>query len=155
MVIGFIELLNTQLMTYNLQITVTHRLTFSVTVFTALLGNVFWQWTFLCSQAHVLAGWRPFHINILLFWLPPQDSYLNFSRLTADRSLSYNHCTDPTNNTSPNSSPIVARRNCRYGPSRKHRFPQLLYCCMFHSRYLETTISAGFRIQALSKYVTI
>jgi hypothetical protein len=25
-------------------------------VFTALLGNIFQQWTFLCSQAHILAG---------------------------------------------------------------------------------------------------
>jgi hypothetical protein len=37
---------------------------FSVTVFTALLGNGFQQWTFLCSQAHVLAGWPPSHTKI-------------------------------------------------------------------------------------------
>jgi hypothetical protein len=36
---------------YTLQITVTHRLVFSVTVFTALLGNIFQQWTFLHSRA--------------------------------------------------------------------------------------------------------
>jgi hypothetical protein len=49
------------------EITITHRLVFSVTVFTALPGNVFQQWTFLCSRDHVLAGWRPSHTNILLF----------------------------------------------------------------------------------------
>jgi hypothetical protein len=38
---------------YTLQITVTHRLVFSVTNFTALLGNGFQQWSFLCNQADV------------------------------------------------------------------------------------------------------
>jgi hypothetical protein len=52
----------------------TNRLVFSVTIITALLGNVFQQSTFLCSQAHVLVGWRPFHTKLLLFWLPSQDS---------------------------------------------------------------------------------
>jgi hypothetical protein len=33
-----------------------HRLLFSVTVFSALLGNVFQQWTFLCSRARRLAA---------------------------------------------------------------------------------------------------
>jgi hypothetical protein len=59
---------------YTLQITITHRLVFSVTVFTALLGNVFQQWKFLCFRAHFLACWRPSHTNLLLFKLPSQDS---------------------------------------------------------------------------------
>jgi hypothetical protein len=36
-------------------------------VFTALLGNIFKQWTFLYSQAHVLTGWLPSHTYLLLF----------------------------------------------------------------------------------------
>jgi hypothetical protein len=51
---------------YALQITITQRLVFSVTFFTALLGNVFQQRTFLRSWAHVLAGWRPSHTISLL-----------------------------------------------------------------------------------------
>jgi hypothetical protein len=47
---------------YTLQITITHRLVFSVTVFTALLGNAFQQWTFLCFRTQDLAGWRPSHV---------------------------------------------------------------------------------------------
>jgi hypothetical protein len=52
---------------YALEITVTHRQVFSVTDVTALLCNVFQQWTFLCSRSHVLAGWRPCHPNLLHF----------------------------------------------------------------------------------------
>jgi hypothetical protein len=33
-------------------------------VVTALLGNVFQQWIFLCSWAYALAGWRPSHTNL-------------------------------------------------------------------------------------------
>jgi hypothetical protein len=52
---------------YILQITVTQTVVFSVTVFTALLGNFFQQWKFLCSRAHILAGWRPSHTKLLIF----------------------------------------------------------------------------------------
>jgi hypothetical protein len=51
----------------------THTLLFLITVFTALLGKVFQRQMFLCSRAHVLAGWRPFHTNLLRFSLPSQD----------------------------------------------------------------------------------
>lgn len=47
---------------HTLHITVTHRPAFSV----MLLGSDFQQQTVLCFWAHILAGWRPFHINLML-----------------------------------------------------------------------------------------
>jgi hypothetical protein len=52
---------------------------FPLTVFTALLDNVFKQWTFRCSRAHILAGWRSSHANLLVFCL----------RLNSKSELSY------------------------------------------------------------------
>jgi hypothetical protein len=71
LVIGFIEILNSSWLHFT--ITITHRLVFSVTVFTAPLGSGFQQWTFLYSRSHDLAGWQPFHTNLLLFCLPCQE----------------------------------------------------------------------------------
>jgi hypothetical protein len=41
---------------YVLLMTITKKVVFSITIFTALLRNVFQQWMFLCFRAHVLAG---------------------------------------------------------------------------------------------------
>jgi hypothetical protein len=41
---------------YTLQITIIHRLVFSVTVFTAPLGSGFQQWTITCFPVHVYTG---------------------------------------------------------------------------------------------------
>jgi hypothetical protein len=60
LVIGYIGHFNAQPVT-TLYTSLSHK----VTVFTALLGNTFQQWTILCSRAHVLAGWRPSHTNLL------------------------------------------------------------------------------------------
>jgi hypothetical protein len=88
---------------------------FSVTVFTALLGSGSQHWMFLCSRAHLLAGWRPSHTNRLLV----STAVLGLSRNGRWFSL-YKH---------------------RHGPHRKHRFQQLLHCCMLHSRYLAMPVS--------------
>jgi hypothetical protein len=57
--------------------------------------------------------------------------------------------TDPTENTSPNTFPIVAPRSDRHRPHREHHFEQLFLCCMLHSRYLAMTLSLApqFRFQ--------
>jgi hypothetical protein len=59
LVIRFIVLLNS-----TLQLTVTQRLVFGATV---MLGNIYQQWTFLCSQTHVLTDWQPSNTNLILF----------------------------------------------------------------------------------------
>jgi hypothetical protein len=46
---------------YTSQITITHKLVFSVT----LSANGCQRSTFLCFCAHVLAGWRPSHANLI------------------------------------------------------------------------------------------
>jgi hypothetical protein len=51
---------------YILQITATHRLVISVTVFTALLHNGFQQSTFLLFCTRVVAVWQTSHSNLLL-----------------------------------------------------------------------------------------
>jgi hypothetical protein len=57
LVIRFLGLLNT-IRDCTLQITIIHRLVLSVTVFTALLGSGFQQWTFPFLCAHALIGWQ-------------------------------------------------------------------------------------------------
>jgi hypothetical protein len=110
---------------------------FSVTAFTALLGNVFQQWTVLCSRALALAGWRTSHTNLLLF------SQNSFSAIGTWSTL-YSLCTNLTDNICPKSFSIVAWRSYRHGPHIKHRFPQLSKFCVLHSRYLAMVASLAF-----------
>jgi hypothetical protein len=56
---------------YILQLAITHRLVFSVT----LLCSSFQQWMFVCFLAHVLTGWQPSHANLML-WLLASASTL-------------------------------------------------------------------------------
>jgi hypothetical protein len=61
--VKFIEHFNTQLMT-TLYRSLSHRVVFSVMVFTVLLGSGFQQWTFLCfGPTYSQAGWQSSHTN--------------------------------------------------------------------------------------------
>jgi hypothetical protein len=96
-----------------LQIMFTHSVVFSVTVFTALLGNALQQWTILCSRAHVLAGWRPSHTKLLLQLLSKVSHVMT----------------------------AAARYIASTWPHRKRRFQQLLHCCLLHNRYQAVAVS--------------
>jgi hypothetical protein len=52
---------------YTLQVTISRRPLFLITVFTVLLDNAFQQRTTLCIFTKFLAGWRLSHTSILLF----------------------------------------------------------------------------------------
>jgi hypothetical protein len=130
LVIGFTE---HTICDYTLQITITQRLVFSVTVFTALLGNVLQLWTVLCFQAGA-------HLTTTSYTLLTAVSKLSIS---ANGSWSTLHSLskDPTENTSPNSSSTVASHSYQHGPHREHRFLQLLQYCESQRRYLAMAVS--------------
>jgi hypothetical protein len=65
LIIAFVGHFNTQLV-ITLYKSQSHRIVFPVTVFAALLGNIFQQWTFLSCRAHVLSGWQQSQTNLLL-----------------------------------------------------------------------------------------
>jgi hypothetical protein len=71
LVMRFTAHFNTQLV-IRVRRSLSHRLVFSVTVFTAFPGNGFQQWTFLCSRAYILAGCPPFYMGF-----PSPDCRLN------------------------------------------------------------------------------
>jgi hypothetical protein len=115
---------------YTSHITITHRLVFSVTVCTALLGNVFQQWTFLCFQAHVRAGWQPAHTN-----LPLSNVVLRFSR-------------------NDNWSSLYS-----LGTGRKEtQLPTVTHVYVLHSRYLAMAASLALqflRWEHMPQYVSV
>jgi hypothetical protein len=104
---------------------------FSVT----LPGNVFQQWTLLCSQAHVFADWRPSHTYLLLFYLPYRDSTVIRIKVRVTLRLA------------------VYRQSVRLGdkPLEAHdqHFFQLNTCC--HIPYVTSSLTRGWvcRLQLL------
>jgi hypothetical protein len=159
--------------------TVTHRLVFLDTLFIALLlGNVFQQWTFFCSWAHVLAVWR---------LISTRHSYATacsnggFSARGDCLSLGLSSSELKLYSTKSAVSRLsrpVGPRHIASGRSirkyiflmlllqydvalrrthRKHRFPELLHCCVMSllSRRRAYYATAYQRASAFSKYVTI
>jgi hypothetical protein len=104
---------------YTSQITISHRPVFSVT----LLGNGFQRWTFLICRAHVPAGWRPSHANLVP------------SLQTADSQLS---------TATELQAETVVFIKPRHGPHRKRRLQQFLHCCQrntLHSLLIRMTLT--------------
>jgi hypothetical protein len=94
-----------------------------------------------------------FYLFIIFFYVTPEGLHYreistNIGRATLGRNF------DVTNGRAAKSSSIVARRHYWLAPHRKHRFQQLLHCCVLHRRYCNSCFSAS-TILALSKYVTI
>lgn len=86
LVITFIEHIITKLMT-TLYKSLSHKLVFSGTVFTALLGNVFWQWMSLCFP-HMLTGLWPSHNSLVM----AADPHYIASIWTTERTLLSTAC---------------------------------------------------------------
>jgi hypothetical protein len=115
---------------------------FSVTVFTALLSNVFQQGTFLCFPANVLAHLPPTLLTAV------SELYRNGSWSSI---YSYSPGLDRTENTASNSCSIVGRRCYTPGPHGKHHIKQhLLHCCVLHSRFqtMDVSLAPQFLLSA-------
>jgi hypothetical protein len=122
-----------------LQIAMTHRLVFSATVFAALLGNGFQQWTFLCSRAHGLAGYWPSHTDLL-----PPSQYA----LVMAAGLCYITSSRTAQKTSLSTGILLLGRYMSAGalPSKE---------ACFQSRSLSMALSAGFTTLVFSRRDTL
>jgi hypothetical protein len=102
-----------------------------------MLGNLFQQWTFICSQAHVLQAGDQITLTSLIF-----------SRLSHNSSYSLLHSlnTDQTENSQQKCSSTVAER-CLLCHS-------LATVCL-QSCFLAMAVSAGLTILTFNRYATI
>jgi hypothetical protein len=90
-----------------------------------------------------LPGRQPSHTNLQLFSLPSYDSSSNGSWPSL-----YSLGTGHTENTSPNSSSIVARTSVV-----AITWQQLLYSCLFHGHCLAASLHATFSQMQLILYM--
>jgi hypothetical protein len=116
---------------------------FSVTVFTALFGNLANS-----GRSFVPSGWRPFYTNFLLFYLPSQDPLVMAACPLYTASAQ-------TAQKTPLPTTLLLLRACLFWRSCDGYWAIAWQRACLQSRTLATSVSAGFAILTFSRYATL